>query len=167
MHGRRQATDAEARALASAVRLRILRLCLDEALTNQEIAARLGRAPASVLHHVRTLVVTGFLEPQDERPGPRGSRERPYLATGKSWQLDSPSPLPVMLGAFGEEVALAPAEEVSLTRIGLRLDDAAREELQERLVALAEEFRARSVEGARPWSLLLVLHPDVQREEPR
>ena len=55
---RRPATDAEARALASGLRLRILRLTLDEALTNKEIAERVGRNPASVLHHVRTLVDT-------------------------------------------------------------------------------------------------------------
>lgn len=54
--GRRQATEAEARALASTVRLRIIRLCLDEELTNKEIAQRLDRDPASVFHHVGRLV---------------------------------------------------------------------------------------------------------------
>src|SRR3954452_12191504 len=85
---RRPATDAEARALASAVRLRILRLCYSEALTNKELAARLGRNPATVLHHVRTLVDTGFLEALPARRGTRGSREVPYRATGKSWLMD-------------------------------------------------------------------------------
>jgi hypothetical protein len=80
---RRPVTDAEARALASAVRLRIRRLCLHEALTNKEIAARLGRNPASVLHHVRTLVEAGFLAPGAERRGARGAREVPYRATGE------------------------------------------------------------------------------------
>src|SRR5262245_44839912 len=50
---RRSATEAEARALASAVRLRIMRLCLDRPLTNKEIAERLGVNPATTLHHVR------------------------------------------------------------------------------------------------------------------
>jgi len=36
---KRQATAAEAKALANPLRLRILRLCLDEALTNKELAA--------------------------------------------------------------------------------------------------------------------------------
>ena len=58
---RRPASEDEARALASTLRMRILRLCLDVSLTNKEIAARLDRDPASVLHHVRTLVRTGFL----------------------------------------------------------------------------------------------------------
>ena len=39
---RRPATEREARALASSLRLRILRLCLDRPLTNKEIAARLA-----------------------------------------------------------------------------------------------------------------------------
>src|SRR5688572_29522836 len=85
---RRPATEAEAKALASGVRLRIIRLCLDRALTNKEIAQRLGTNPATTLHHVRTLVATGFLEPQETRRGARGSREVPYLSTGKSWTLD-------------------------------------------------------------------------------
>src|SRR4051795_6284466 len=106
---RRRATDAEARALASAVRLRILRLGLDEPLTNQEIAARLGRNPATVLHHVRTLVDTGFLEAQPVRRGTRGAREVPYLSTGKSWLMDledrPPPSRDPLLAAFLEEVA--------------------------------------------------------------
>src|SRR5439155_18198906 len=62
--GRRPATEAEARALASGIRLRILRLCLDRPLTNKEIAERLDANPATVLHHVRKLVDTGFLAAQ-------------------------------------------------------------------------------------------------------
>ena len=85
---RRPATDEEARVMASAIRLRILRLCLDGALTNKEIAARLGRDPATVLYHVRRLVDTGFLVAEPVRRGVRGSREVPYRATGKSWVLD-------------------------------------------------------------------------------
>src|SRR3954463_2795270 len=104
---RRPATDGEARALASAVRLRILRLCLHEALSNKEIAARLGRNPATVLHHVRTLVDTGFLAADPERRGARGAREVPYRATGKSWLMDDaggPGPgSDVVLAAFLQE----------------------------------------------------------------
>ena len=67
--GRRAATDAEARALASALRLRILRVCLDEQHTNKEIATVLGMDPATTLHHVRTLLRTGFLAAQPEQRG--------------------------------------------------------------------------------------------------
>ena len=84
---RRPADEAEAKALASPLRLRILRVALHEPRTNKEIAEALGRNPASVLHHVRTLVDTGFLVEQPRRRGQRGSRELPYLASGKSFYV--------------------------------------------------------------------------------
>src|SRR5712691_7975231 len=108
MSERRPATDEEAKALASSLRLRILRICLGEARTNKQIAQTLGRDPASILHHIRTLVRTGFLAPQDERRGARGAREIPYLATRKSWRLSTPAMDRSMLDTFLEEVALGP-----------------------------------------------------------
>ena len=74
MTTRREATDEEARALASALRMRILRVCLWEPRTNKEIATVLGRDPATTLHHVRLLTRTGFLAAQPERRGARGSQ---------------------------------------------------------------------------------------------
>ena len=58
------------------LRLRILRMCLDEPLTNAQIAARLDRDPATVLHHVRTLTGTGFLEALPAQKGNRGAQDR-------------------------------------------------------------------------------------------
>ena len=84
----RPPTLQEARALAHPLRLRILRLCLDKALTNAELAASLGQRPATVLHHVRTLLTSGFLVEEPWRSGPRGSTEKPYRATGKSGRLE-------------------------------------------------------------------------------
>jgi DNA-binding transcriptional ArsR family regulator len=163
---RRPATDAEARALASVVRLRILRLCLDEALTNKEIAARLGRNPATVLHHVRTLVDTGFLAPGDERRGPRGAREVPYRATGKSWLMDlddrpAPSRDP-LLAAFLEEVAGVGEERLSSSRLGLRLSAVELAEFRDRVHALLDEFARRPADpDGEKWSVYLGMHPDA------
>jgi predicted ArsR family transcriptional regulator len=162
---RRPATDAEARALASAVRLRILRLCLDEALTNREIAGRLDRNPASVLHHVRTLVDTGFLAAEPERRGTRGAREVPYRATGKSWLMDvDDRPAPAgdpLLAAFLEEVAGVGEDRLSSTRLGLRLSPAELSEFRERVHALLDEFARRPVDPAgEKWSVYLGMHPE-------
>src|SRR5690606_4715190 len=77
--------EARARALSSPLRLRILRICLHRPRTNKEIAEALDVTPAASLHHVRTLVRTGLLAPQEARRGNRGAREIPYLATGASW----------------------------------------------------------------------------------
>ncbi|MGY1841025.1 MULTISPECIES: ArsR/SmtB family transcription factor [unclassified Modestobacter] len=162
---RRPATDAEARALASAVRLRILRLCLHEALTNKEIAARLDRNPATVLHHVRTLVDTGFLAAEQVRRGNRGAREVPYRATGKSWLMDGPgaaaSGSDVSLAAFLAEVAAVGEEHLESTRMGLRLGSEAMAELRARLYGLLDEYARRPADPAgERWSLYLGMHPE-------
>jgi DNA-binding transcriptional ArsR family regulator len=161
---RRQATDEEARALASALRLRILRICLDDGRTNQEIARILGRDPASILHHIRTLVRTGFLEPQEERRGTRGAREIPYLATRKSWRLNTPVKDRAMLDTFLEEVALVPVADLDMSRLGLRLSATDWAEFQARLLELLEEFAGRPDDpAAAAWSLFIALHPDPNR----
>src|SRR5919106_5422794 len=111
---RRTATPEEARALAHPLRLRILRLCRDQAFTNKQLAERLGRDPGTVLHHVRTLVATGFLAADEVRQGDKGALEKPYRSTGKSWtlSLDESSVPPgvdaqAMLDAFQAELAEA------------------------------------------------------------
>jgi hypothetical protein len=163
---KRKATDAEARAVASAVRLRILRMCFSEALTNKELAERLGRNPASVLHHVRTLVDTGFLAPQPVRRGTRGSREVPYRATGKSWLMDIDDRPPLerdpMLAAFLEEVAEVGEQHLQSSRLGLRLSPENLEEFRGRLHGLLDEYARRPEDpGAEHWSLYLGMHPEA------
>jgi predicted ArsR family transcriptional regulator len=170
---RRQATEVEARALASAVRLRILRLCLDRALTNKEIAERLDLHPATALHHVRKLVDTGFLAAQQVRRGTRGAREVPYLATGKSWTLDVHESVvsgggAAMLEAFLDEVRLVDLDDAGLARLGLRLTEPEREELHQRLQELFDEYAARppSPEG-KAYSIFFSLYEDVTRDARR
>lgn len=165
---RRPATEAEAKALASGVRLRILRLCLEQPLTNREIADRLAAHPATTLHHVRKLVATGFLGRQPARRGPRGSREIPYLATRKSWTLDVGDHRGdrSMVDAFLQELALVdPGDQVAATRLGLRLTPAEYAELLDRVSAVLDEYAGRppSPDG-RAYSVFLVIHPDIARD---
>jgi DNA-binding MarR family transcriptional regulator len=159
---RRAATDDEARALASALRMRILRICLHEPHTNKEIAAVLDRDPATTLHHVRRLVDTGFLEAQAVRRGTRGSREIPYLATGKSWRLSTPAKDRVLVDAFLEEMALVPVHAMETARLGVRMTEEVKDEFLDRLGELWEEFRARSdaAQSGPAWSIFFALHPD-------
>ncbi|CCH29020.1 winged helix-turn-helix domain-containing protein [Actinosynnema sp. NPDC047251] len=141
MH-RRPATEAEAAALSSAVRLRIIRLTYDRALTNKEIAHRLGKDPATTLHHVRKLVATGFLEAQPARTGNRGAREIPYRSTGLSWKLAGgphPDTGRAMLEAYLAEVAELPPDRLDQTRLVVRVDPA---ELNRRLRTLLDELEA-------------------------
>jgi len=165
---RRPATEAEARALASALRLRILRLCLDRARTNKELAKLLAVNPATMLHHVRTLVETGFLVAEDERRGSRGARELPYRATGKSWTLsvgEGDRGSRALLDAYLQEVALVDLDTTFMSRLGLRLTDEEYAELGTRLQNLLDEYQGRpdSPEG-RAYSLFLNIHPDVTRD---
>jgi hypothetical protein len=166
MTERRHATDEEARALASSLRLRILRICLGEGHTNKEIAGILGRDPASTLHHIRTLVRTGFLQPQPERRGTRGAREIPYLATRKSWRLSTPAMDRSMLDTFLEEVALVRAADVDTTRMALRLPAAEMAEFRTRLGGLLDDYASRPDDPSAPaWSVFLMVHPDPNRPD--
>ena len=147
---RRGATPAEFKALAHPLRMRILRLCLHDALTNKEIADRLGQDPATTLHHVRTLCTTGFLSPEPPRTGKRGALEKPYRATRKSWTLSieggSEQVTSVLAGidALRAEVADAGPDAVVInSRLGLRLSADELAELAARLDELVEEYAAR------------------------
>lgn len=169
---RRAATEEEARALASAVRLRVLRLTRREALTNNEIAHRLGRNPASVLHHVRRLVDTGFLEATEERRGPRGSREVPYRSTGKSWVLDVDTALSeatrredstAVLDNFLADVRTVDPAALATTALGLRLTSEERAEFADRLAGILDEYRNRDLaadaEGRDEYEIFLFVYP--------
>lgn len=168
---KREATPEEFKALAHPLRLRILRLCLDDALTNKQIADRLGQNPATVLHHVRLLARTGFLEAEAPRTGNRGALERPYRATGKSWQLSLERQPPgrqlaadlAVVDALREEMAEAGHDGIVLTtRLGLVLSDEAADELRARLEAIIDEFAAREpdLDGSR-YGFYVALHRRV------
>lgn len=170
---RRDATDAEAKALASSVRLRILRLCLNEALTNREIAEATGLNPATSLHHVRMLADTGFLAAQEVRRGRRGAREIPYLATGKSWFIDAGDVTDPMIEAFAAEFAAAPYEERMMSRMAAMLTAEEVVEFQGRLEDLIEDFRSRNASDrtepaadVREWAVFVAMHPSARTSAP-
>jgi hypothetical protein len=112
---------------------------------------------------VRTLVAQGFLVPGEIRRGPRGSREVPYASTGKSWTLDVPLSQSddVLLRTFLEEVSQVPTVQVRMTRLGLQLSEAHRQEFLDRLHGLLDEFARRDLDpdGIRE-SLFLAIHPE-------
>ena len=161
---KRAATAAEAKAMAHPLRLRILRLCLDEERTNAELADRLGKDPGTVLHHVRLLVDQGFLVAGDPRRGRRNSRERPYLATRKSWVLDfadADAAIDVAAAeAFVAELREAPAgsEQPWWTRLSVRLSAEDHREMVDGLTALVAEMEERDTPDGDPVSIYLALH---------
>ena len=150
------------KALGHAIRWRILRLTLEKPMTNKELASRLGRDPGTVLHHVKVLVREGFLAATGERPGRRGARERPYLATGKSWRIrlkpDAGNTAAILDAVREEIVEIGDEAAVTTLRLGVRLkpDDLA--ELKRRIGELGDEFEARDDPDAEPVGLLAVVH---------
>jgi DNA-binding transcriptional ArsR family regulator len=163
---RRPADEAEAKAIASPLRLRILRIALHEPRTNKEIAEALGRNPASVLHHVRTLVDTGFLIEQPRRRGQRGSRELPYLASGKSLYMEMgevhPGERDLLLTTFLEEIRGLPPGALDSARLGFRLKAEDRERVMDKFQDLLAEVAALpSDPEGEPWSIYLGIHPEA------
>lgn len=157
--------EAEAKALTSVARLRILRLCLDEALTNKELAQRLDLNPATCLHHVRTLVEHDFLRAEEPRRGNRGAREIPYRATGKSWTTKmGPGQQRILIQTFLDEFALTDPDSAKITRLGVRLSPERREEMMQELWTLLDKYATAEPDPeGEPWSILLAAHPDTQR----
>lgn len=159
---RRPATRAEARALAHPLRLRILRLCLDDALTNRDLADRLGEQPATVLYHVRTLVRTGFLKRQPERRGRRGAREVPYRSTRKSWNLsfepDLAGHVAMIDATRAELVESGPEAVLELVRLAVRLRPDRLEELGRRVVELVGEADAADDPDGEAIGILIAVH---------
>ncbi len=163
MTKRRKATEAEARALASGIRLRIIRLTHATALTNKELAQRLGRDPATTLHHVRKLVDAGFLRPEPARRGTRGAKEIPYRSTGLSWRLDTghePDVDEALLEAFLAEVAEAGVRNVEQWRLVAQVPSERREEFRRRLQDLLEEFADEPIDAdADRTAVYVALYP--------
>jgi predicted ArsR family transcriptional regulator len=159
---KRPATRAEARALAHPLRLRILRLCLDESLTNLQLAERLGTRPATVLYHVRTLVRTGFLQREEERRGRRGAREIPYRSTRKSWTLSfEPDPvgnLAILDATRAELIEAGPDGVLELVRLALRLAPDQLEALGRRVRSLVDDTMADDGSGEESIGILITVH---------
>lgn len=168
---RSEPTPAQIKAVASPLRLRILRLCNDREWTNKELADRLERDPATMLHHLRLLVDAGLIEPVAVRQGKSGAYEKPYRSTGLSWHLrfdrapedeDGEREL-AMLTAFRQELAEAGHDSIAeLTRFHLHLGDDAVGRFVDRLMGLINDYLvdddARRQEGAPGYGGVIALH---------
>lgn len=166
-----QPTPEQIKAVANSLRLRILRLCNDREWTNKELADRLDRDPATILHHIRLLVDAGLLAPVGVRQGPSGALEKPYRSTGLSWHLAFERPIEdeeeegelAMLAAFRQELAEAGHDSIAeFTRFHLHLDEDSRHQLIGRLKDILDEYieddAARAGDGAPGYGGVFVLH---------
>lgn len=136
----------EAKALAHPVRLRILRLCWKQELTNKQLADRLGRDPGTVLYHVRQLLDAGLLEQAPARNGDSGALEKPYRSKPRSWWLEDSENLDseaafAPVDAFQEELrAAGPSAVRTFARFALHLSADQAAELDRRIFAVLNEY---------------------------
>lgn len=155
---------AEAKALASTLRLRILRICLHQSRTNKEIAGVLGLNPGTTLHHVRKLLDTGFLAAEEPRLGARRATEYPYRATKKSWRRRGPKPpgtSSLILDTFLGEIEQLDPDTLRSIRLGLKMNADGWAEFHSRLQDLLDEFAHRPPEpDGDAWSIYIGMHPD-------
>ncbi len=155
--------DADGRALASVLRLRILRLCLDEALTNKQIADRSGgtlRRPTTTCGGWPS----GASSPRSPSgPGPAGPARCP------TWRRGSPG------GRRSRGARTGCSSRRSSRRSRRRTLDqshrTARPPARPRrpradLAALGAAPGVRGPRpgpGGRPWSMFFAVHEDTQR----
>jgi DNA-binding transcriptional ArsR family regulator len=152
---RRRATILQAKAASHPLRLRILRLCGQQPMTNKQLADRLHCRPGTTLYHVRLLVEAGLLEPAPVRTGTSGALEKPYRSTGRSWWLsaygdtDEGEPYDdrsdesslAVIEAFQAELREAGRGSVrTFARFMLHLSEEEVRELDRRLLAVLDEY---------------------------
>jgi DNA-binding transcriptional ArsR family regulator len=157
------AKPEQLKALGHPLRLRVLEILgpQEEALTNRELAQRLGVDPGHLHFHVRMLLNAGLIE---LAPGGKG-REKPYravyrhvrvahelLATGAANDAQAA----MLEQAQRGYVQFAPSGRFRTAQLNVRLDADAVRQLFREMVARAEELEDESQE-----SLLITLfaHP--------
>ena len=145
--GRRQETVLEAKALAHPLRIRMLRLCRQQAMTNKQLADRLGIDPGTALYHVRQLTEAGLMIQEPVRTGVSGALEKPYRSTGQTWWLDGPLADADPDGAFApiqafqDELREAGPESVqTFDRFLLHLSPKDVQILERRILAVLDEY---------------------------
>jgi DNA-binding transcriptional ArsR family regulator len=152
---RRRATILQAKAASHPLRLRILRLCGQQPLTNKQLADRLHTHPGTTLYHVRLLVEAGLLEPAPIRTGTSGALEKPYRSTGQSWWLsaygdtedgepyddrDDESSLATIEAFQAELHEAGPGSVRTFARFMLHLSEEEVRELDRRVLAVLDEY---------------------------
>jgi hypothetical protein len=86
----------------------------------------------------------------------------PYLATRRSWTTRVPGISGVLIETFLQELAPLAPDDGQVSRLGLKLNDAHREELEHRFYDLLQEYAAipADPDGA-AISIMLAIHPEA------
>ena len=160
-----EATSPEQlKALGDPLRLRICDLVLERAMSVKELAARVGRPPGSVAHHVALLVDAGILRVVRTRRV-RAVEERFYGRVARTIVLPpTPGELPFAREMLAEVDHERRADERTgtVTFRHARIGPDRIEEFARRLEALADEFVDAPRSGDIEFGLYIALYPTTR-----
>ena len=101
--------------------------------------------------------------PAHRWPRPSGCDEVPYRATGRSWTAKIPNAAPVLVETFLQQIEGLSPDDLQISWLGLKLNDASKSEFEDRLYALINEFKERGPDaGGETYSVFTAFHPDRQ-----
>jgi DNA-binding transcriptional ArsR family regulator len=158
------------RALGDPLRLLILDLVLERAMTVTDLADRVGRPKGTVAHHVDVLVDAGLLRVVRTRKV-RAMEERFYGRVARTINVpDSDDELPFLRQAMEQ----ADLERLRNDELGsaftmrhARIPAVAAQEFADRLMALALEFADAPRDGDVEYALLAAVFPTTRPVAPK
>jgi DNA-binding transcriptional ArsR family regulator len=163
-------TPARLKAASDPLRMLILDLVLEQAMTVTDLAERIGRPRGTVAHHVDVLVDAGLLRVVRTRRV-RALEERFYGRTARTIMFpDGVSDGDLPFVADARRVAdLNPPEGTPsfFTMRSVRIPEELAEEFVRRLGDLALEFSRSPRGGEREFAVLLGLFPTTRPVAPR
>jgi DNA-binding transcriptional ArsR family regulator len=162
-------TAERMKALGDPLRLAVLDLVLEGALTVSELAARIGRPRGTIAHHVDLLVEAGLLQVVNTRKV-RAVEERFYGRAARTIVLPGAvGELPFLRDAVAEADYDALAASTSGTGFSFRharIPSERAQEFVDRLHALALEFIETPRAGDTEYALLFGVFPTTRRVAP-
>jgi DNA-binding transcriptional ArsR family regulator len=161
-------TPTRMKALGDPLRLTILDLVLERAMTVTELAARLRRPKGSVAYHVKVLFEVGLLQVVRTQKV-RAIEERYYGRTGRTIVFDhGPGEIP-FLDDLRTEIDLELPDDLvaaGFTYRRARIRKERAEEYIKRLYAITLEFIAEPREGDIEYGLYVGMFPTNRRIGP-
>jgi DNA-binding transcriptional ArsR family regulator len=157
-------TAEQLKALGDPLRLRICDVVLERAMSVKEIAARVGRSPGTVAHHVTLLVDAGMLRVVRTRRI-RAVEERFYGRVARTIVLPpTPGELPFARDMLAEVDHERRADERTgmVTFRHARIAPERIEEFARRLATLAAEFVDAPRDGEVEFGLYIALYPTTR-----
>ena len=164
-------TPARLKAVADPLRLLILDLVLERAMSVTELAERVQRPKGTLAHHVDVLQDAGLLQVTRTRKV-RAMEERFYGRTARTIRFpdslhDGDLPFLADARALADMDAMAADMPCLFTMRAVRIPDERAAEFSARMMDLAIEFSSQPRGGVREYALLLGFFPTNRPVAPK